>query len=217
MKKRAAEMRLFFCIENKGEIVYDRRREEFIMKKRTVIITFLLSILLLSSCGMESIVPEESDVISQYFASQNYYRDCVKALEEISFDAMISRADYYMPTGSESFTGLYIQDMEHNTFTSLEDGAVKKLMDQGDVKLIDSMRREDLFICTFDLCIPGKNFDYGFYYTSGDEPIYFGDPSMKLSDSGDGVYRYEMKSSYGVKFSYLTKQIDVHFYYYEIL
>ena len=75
---------------------------------------------------------------------------------------------------------------------------------------------EELQICAFYMCIPGRNFDYGIYYVSEDKPIYFGDPSVTLVEKGNG-FSYEKSASYGTKFSYYTEKIEDHFYYYEIL
>jgi len=105
--------------------------------------------------------------------------------------------------------------MQNGSFQSCDNSDLQYLFEQTEVKLIDWIRREDLEICAFDMCIPGKNFDYGIYYTSGDKPVYFGDPGLELSPSGNG-FCFEQKASYGAKFTYYTEKIEDHFYYYEI-
>ena len=130
-------------------------------------------------------------------------------------DFLISRNDYYSPTGSENFTGLYIQNMDTSSFESLENPIIQTLFDSSDVKLFDTMRKEDLLICCFDFCVPGRNYDYGIYYVSEDKPIYLGDPAINLIENGNG-FSYEQKASYGTKFTFYTEKITDNFYYYEI-
>lgn len=179
------------------------------------IILLILPIVLFTSCSMEATIPENDRTFSDYLEYKELYSDSVQYFISLEFDAMVSRNDYYSIQGSEGFEGLYLQNMHDMSISSCEDENIKKLFDQTGVKLVDWIRRENLQICAFDMCIPGKNFDYGVYYTSGDSPIYFGDPSLELSPSGNG-FCYEKKASYGAKFTYYTEKIEDHFYYYEI-
>ena len=176
---------------------------------------FLLAGLLLTSCSMEATIPENTQTVSHFMENKQLYQDSISYFEAFDFDALVSRNDYYSIEGSEKFSELYMQNMKDNSFTACDDKALKALFEQTDVKLVDWIRREDVVICSFDMCIPGKNFDYGIYYTSGDEAVYFGDPSVDLTASGNG-FSYEKKASYGTKFTYYTEKIEDHFYYYEI-
>lgn len=182
---------------------------------KKLLILFLLLAMLLTSCSMEATIPENTQTVSHFFESKEIYEASVAYFDSLDFDAMVSRNDYYSVDGSEKYTGLYLQNMKDGTFSSCDDAALKALFDQTDVKLVDWIRRDDLEICAFDMCVPGKNFDYGIYYTSGDSPIYFGDPSIELEESGNG-YSYEKKADYGTKFTYYTEKIEDHFYYFEI-
>ena len=128
---------------------------------------------------------------------------------------MISRNDYYSVDGSAGIGGIYIQNMATLSVSEYQSEQINQLYRETDVKLIDSIHVNDLFICVFDLCKPDKNFDYGIYFVSVDKPIYFGDPSMPLQESEDG-YSYEQKASYGTRFTYFTKKIADNYYYYEI-
>ncbi len=184
------------------------------MKKNFLLI--LLSILLLlTSCSMEEVIPEQSDTFSLYFENEELYALCVEEAEKYSFDFLISRGDYFAPEGSENFTSLYLQNMSDSTFSSVESDNFRALFESSEVKLVDALRKEDLFICCFDMCVPGRNFDYGIYYVSQDEPIYLGDPAVSLTQNGTG-FSYEQKASYGTKFTFYTEKITDHFYYYEI-
>lgn len=182
---------------------------------KRLMIFLMLPILLLSSCSMEPTIPDNSGTFNHFSEHKELYQEIVKYFSTLDFDAMVSRNDYYSVKGSESMDGLYLQNMQDLSISSCENQGLTALFEQSDVKLVDWIRREDLRICAFDMCIPGKNFDYGIYYTSGDTPIYFGDPSIELSPSGNG-FSYEKKASYGAKFTYYTEKIEDHFYYYEI-
>lgn len=183
------------------------------MKK--LIVLLFLPILLLSSCSMEPTIPDNSSTFQQFSDHKQAYQKTVEYFSTLEFDAMVSRNDYYSIEGSESFEGLYLQNMQNLSLSACENESIAELFRGSNVKLVDWIIREDLKICAFDMCIPGKNFDYGIYYTSGDSPIYFGDPSIELTPSGNG-FSYEKKASYGAKFTYYTEKIDEHYYYYEI-
>jgi len=182
---------------------------------KRLFIALLVPILLLASCSMEATIPENTKTVSFFRDNKQLYTDSVSYLQTLDFDAMISRNDFYSVKGSEKFSGLYLQNMNNKTFSACDIKEINALFEQTDVKLIDVIRQNDLLICAFDMCIPGKNFDYGIYYTSGDRAIYFGDPSIELSARGDG-FTFEQKASYGTKFTYYTEQVEDHFYYYEI-
>ena len=179
------------------------------------IVLLLLSAMLLTSCAIQPTIPENDGTFAQFMENKELYNNAVECFSEIEFDAMVSRNDYYSIKGSEAFENLYLQNMQDQSISEYNEKAVADLFQFTNVKLIDWIRRDELKICTFDMCIPGKNFDYGIYYTSGDDPIYFGDPSIELSPSGNG-FSFEKKASYGAKFTYYTEKIEEHFYYYEI-
>lgn len=185
------------------------------MKKTLTAILLVISILL-CSCQMEEVIPEQGDTCSIYFEHEELFQNSVDALLELSCDCLISRSDYYSPEGSENFTGLYIQNMSDSSFSEYNDPVIQSLFEETNVKLADVLRVEDLLICAFDMCVPGRNFDYGIYYVSEDEPIYFGDPSIPLVEKGNG-FSYERAASYGTKFTYYTEKITDHYYYYEII
>ncbi len=184
------------------------------MKRKIFSILFAL-LLFLSSCSMESTIPENTVTFSYFTENRELFYESVKKLEEIEFDALISKTEYYMPAGSEDFDGIYLQNMEDQSFSEFSDSSFEILFDSTDVKLVDLIRREDLVICAFDMCLPTKNFDYGIYYSSSNEPVYFGDTSAKLMESGNG-FSYEKKASYGTKFTFYTEKIEDNYFYYEI-
>ncbi len=179
------------------------------------LILLLLSVLFMSSCSIEATIPENSRTFSHYLDNKELYQDAVSYFETLDFPALVSRNDYYSIKGSEDYTDLYIQNMDDLSISACKNPSIQILFEQTDVKLIDWIRMGNLEVCAFDMCIPGKNFDYGILYTSEDSPIYFGDPSVELAPSGNG-FCYEKKASYGAKFTYYTEKIADHFYYYEI-
>jgi len=180
-------------------------------------ICFLLPfMLLLTSCGMENTIPQQSDTFSLFFRSEEQYRACVDYLSTYDHDCLISRSDFYAPEGSTDFTGLYLQNMSTLAFTEMDNPEIVSLFENTSVKLIDLVHKGDLTICTFDMCKPGRNFDYGIYFVSEDAPVYFGDTSVTLSPSGNG-FSYEQSASYGTKFTFYTEKITEHYYYYEIM
>lgn len=185
------------------------------MKKRSVILLGLVVILLLYSCSMEPTIPENDQTVNDFSNNIHLYEKSVEVIEKIGFDCLISRTDFYAPEGSEKFDGFYLQNMKTSEFESFSDPDVEILFETCGIKLIDALFSEDSMICAFDMCLPGKNFDYGIYYTSEDRPLYFGNPSLELSPSGNG-FSYEKKASFGVQFTYYTEKICNHFYYYEI-
>lgn len=175
----------------------------------------MIPVIFLTSCTIEPTIPENARTFSQYLEQKVLYQECVNYFETLGFDAMVSRNDYYSIEGTENFSGLYLQNMKDKSLSPCTEDCLVRLFEQTDVKLVDWIQRGELYICSFDMCIPGKNFDFGVYFTSGDSPVYFGDPSVELSESGNG-FSYEKKASYGAKFTYYTEQIEDHFYYYEI-
>lgn len=182
---------------------------------KRLMIFLILPVLLFSSCSMEPTIPDNSGTFNHFSEHKALYQDIITYFSELDFDAMVSRNDFYSVKGSESIDGLYLQNMQDQSVSACDDPALKALFEQSSVKLVDWIRREELKVCAFDMCIPGKNFDYGIYYTSEDFPMYFGDPSIELTPSGNG-FSYEKKASYGAKFTYYTEKIEEHFYYYEI-
>ena len=177
---------------------------------------FCLSIfILLSSCAMEATIPENQESFTVFLENRELFSDCVEEIMAMDNDCLISRTDFYAPAGSEDFVGLYLQNLEDSSFQAYESLKIKHLMENCGVKLISTKHDAGLFICAFDMCTPGKNFDYGFYYVSEDNPIYLGDPSISLVESENG-YVYSQKADYGTKFSFYTEKVADHYYYYEI-
>lgn len=184
---------------------------------RRILTAILLVIsILLCSCQMEEVIPEQGDTFSIYSEHEEQFNRSVTTLLDLNYDCLISRNDYYSPEGSENFTGLYIQNMADSSFSECNDPVIQSLFEETNVKLVDVIRIEELIICAFDMCVPGRNFDYGIYYVSEDIPIYFGDPSIQLIEKGSG-FSYEKSASYGTKFTYYTEKIADHYYYYEII
>jgi hypothetical protein len=164
---------------------------------------------------MEPTIPENTQTIHEFSQNIHLYEKSVEVLNKIGYDALISRTDFYAPQGSENFESFYIQNMQTSEFQEFSDPNVEILFDTCGIKLIDALFLEDSVICTFDMCTPGKNFDFGIYYSSEDRPLYFGNPSLELSPSGNG-FTYEKKASFGVQFTFYTEKISDCFYYYEI-
>ena len=184
--------------------------------KRFFCLVLVCSIFLLGSCSaMMPVIPNNSTMESIYFENMNLFVNCVDEIREINYDCLISRNDYYSVEGSEAINGIYIQNMNNLSVSEYQSEQINQLYRETDVKLIDSIRTDDLFICVFDLCKPDKNYDYGIYFVSEDKPIYFGDPSMALQETENG-YIYEQKASYGTRLTYFTKKISENYYYYEI-
>lgn len=183
--------------------------------KRFLFLLLVLT-LLLSSCSMEEVIPNETNTFSMFQNHSELYRECVEAISMLEYDCLISKTNYYAPKGSEDFSDYYIQNMTDLSFSKLDIECVKLLFESTDVKLVDLVYHDDLMICSFDMCTPGRSFDYGIYYVSKDQEIYIGDPSVSLFENGNG-YNYEEKASFGVKFTYYTEKITEHFYYYEIM
>lgn len=185
------------------------------MKKRSFLLIGLVLILLLSSCSMEPTIPENTKTIQEFSQNIHLYQNSVHVLKEIGYNSLISRNDFYAQKGSENFEGFYLQNMETSEFLSFSDPNVEVLFETCSIKLIDTLFLEDSIICAFDMCTPGKNFDFGIYFSSEDRPIYFGNPSLELTPSGNG-FSYEKKASFGVQFTYYTEKICDQYYYYEI-
>lgn len=186
------------------------------MKRKFVFLSFILIFtLVFSSCQMEPVVPEDQKTISGFTENKSLYSDCIQFVSSLGYDALISRVDYWSPEGSEELDGLYIQNMDDNSFLPCKEPCVVALFENTDVKMIDFISRDELKLCSFSLCLASKSFDYGYYFTSTDKPVYFGDLGADLIENGNG-YSYEQKASYGVKFSYYTEKMEDNFYYYEI-
>ncbi len=184
--------------------------------KRILCILLMISILLLSACSMEPVIPETGETYRYYFDNSELFFNAANELLNIGYDAFISKTDYYAVEGSSDIEGYYIQDMTDSSYSSYNNKTVQKLFDTCNVKLVDVIFRGDIKLCSFDMCIPGKNYDYGIYYVSHDVPVYLGDPSITLLEKGNG-FIYEQSASYGTKFTYYTEKLSEHFYYYEIM
>ena len=182
---------------------------------KKILILLLLFTLLFTSCAMEATIPENSQTFSIYFDHSQLFSDSVQKLMLFEEDVLISRNDYFRQEGSENIEGLYIQKMADQSFQAYADNTIQNMIDIGGVKLIDVAHKNGITVCCFDLCVPGRNFDYGIYYVSEDKPIFLGDVTYQLGESGNG-YSYEQPASYGTKFTYYTEKITDHYYYYEI-
>ena len=186
------------------------------MVKRIFCLVLLLFSLTFYSCSMESVIPETGQIYSHYFENQKLFSDTVSELVGIGHDAFISKTEYYSIENTDGIIDYYIQNMSDSACEAYDNEIVEKVFDICNVKLIDVIYRGDLTVCTFDMCIPGKNYDYGIYYVTNDSPIYFGDPTVSLTESGKG-FTYEQSASYGTKFTYYTEKLADNYYYYEIM
>lgn len=180
------------------------------------LIFLLVAVLVFSGCSMEETIPGQTEAYTLYYNNEGLYLEVIDSLKQRGENCLISRTDYFAPSGSEDFTGLYVQNMDSKEFYEEKDARIQLLFENTDVKLIDYLTVDALVICTFDMCIPSKNYDYGFYYVSEDKPIYLGDPSVDLTENGRG-FSYEQSASYGVKFTFYTEKIKDNIYYYEIM
>ncbi len=184
--------------------------------KRVICLFLLLLLIAFSSCAMESVIPETGETYNYYFANQAVFSDAVNELSKIGYDAFISKTEYYAIENDDQIVDFYIQNMTDSTCKAYDSATVEKLFDVCNVKLVDVIFRGDITVCSFDMCIPGKSYDYGIYYVSSDTPIYLGDPTLPLTESGKG-YTYEQSVSYGTKFTYYTEKLADNYYYYEIM
>lgn len=171
--------------------------------------------MVLSSCQMEAVVPEDQVTISGFSENKSLYLDCISYITSQGYDSLISRTDFWAPEGSEGLDGFYIQNMEDNSFKPCKEPCISALFENSDVKMIDFIERDGLSLCTFSMCLASRNFDYGFYYVNEDKPVFFGDLSAELMENGKG-FSYEKKASYGVKFTYYTEKVEDNIYYFEI-
>jgi len=183
--------------------------------KKILFIVALLTTVLLNSCSMEATIPENGVSMDAFLQKKDLYDASVTELSKYDFDLLISRTDYYAPKGSEDFSSLYMQNMNDMSFSAFDGVDTVDLFRETDVKLVDLVIKDGLTLCVFDLCRPNKNFDYGYYYVSVDNPVYIGDPSVSLTPNGDG-FSYEKKASYGNSSTFYTEKIEDHYYYYEI-
>ena len=187
--------------------------------KRILSVIFACFILFLSGCSaMESVVPENRDSMNRFRDHEEAYRTAVEVLVTYSDPFLIARAEEYPPaTGEESVgEGYYFQNMRDQSVAPYEENSVEKLFFAAGVKLIDGVTNGEEKVISFDLCLPGKNYDYGFYYSSEDRPVYLGDLSAPLRQS-DAGFAFDQKASYGSKFTFYTEKICDCYYYYEIM
>lgn len=181
---------------------------------KRILICALCLILFLSSCAMENVIPEQEESNSVFFDNAALYESAVLELADISYDCLISRTEFYRPDEAGDYVGVYIQNMQDKSLVPYDGGAVKALL-TGGVKMIDMIRRDDLVLISFSLCIPGKSFDYGYYYSSANRAVYLGDPSRDLTPEKTG-FVYTQKTSLGSSVTYYTESLTDAFYYYEI-
>ena len=184
------------------------------MKKAQALLLVLLT-LLFSSCAMESYIPEETDTISNFRDHEELFRLAVEETAQTPFDCLVSSTVYYTPDEIGEITGLYRMNMEENTCEKYTSSYFSSLSENCSVKLIDLVRRDELLICSFDMCKPGRSYDFGIYYVSEDRPLFLGDPSASLSAKGDG-FVYTQKAGPSSTMTFYTEKITDNFYYYEI-
>lgn len=179
------------------------------------LVLFLLFVF--SSCSLTaSVAPEHTDTTRAFYENRELFLRCAEAVATLRENVLISRSDLYAPEGLGDRSGMYIENMESRTFSSFENRDVALLFSEAGIVTLDAVWHEDLCVIAFSLTKPGKNADYGYYYTSGEKPVYLGDPAAEL-DELNGSYRYEVKTSLGSGFTFYTEPMSDHFYYYEIL
>ena len=184
------------------------------MKKAICSMLCVLLALSLSSCGMEPLLPEPSESASSFTDQISLYEDAVTELSEVSYDCLISKTEFFRPDGAGDYVGIFVQNMEDKSIFPYDGHAIKALL-SGGVKLIDKINRDDMTLISFSLCIPGRSYDYGYYYCSEGKPVYLGDPAQELTPDKTG-FSYTKNTSFGTGVTYYTEQLSDFFFYYEI-
>ncbi len=183
--------------------------------KKTIAWLLAFLTLILSSCSMQSYIPEETSTVSNFLDYEDLFLLAVEETSLHPFDCLVSSTVYYAPDEIGELTGLYLMNMEENTCEKYTSSYFSSLSENCSVKLIDLVRRDELLICSFDMCKPGRNYDYGIYYVSEDRPLYLGDPTAALTERGDG-FVFTQKTGFSSTMTFYTEKITDHFYYYEI-
>lgn len=186
------------------------------MKRTLVLCMILLMILpLFSSCSFEAYVPENEDTINLFAENMEIFEMAVNEAQNFEFDCLISNTSYYIPQEANELVGLYVMNMDEHEAHAITNTVFSTLMNQCGVKMIDVIHRGDLTICCFGFSTPNHDFDYGYYYSTGNAPVYLGDPDQKLDQDGNG-FSFKKSASFGSSITYYTEQISDSFYYYEI-
>ncbi|MBQ3866827.1 MAG: hypothetical protein II776_07975 [Clostridia bacterium] len=183
------------------------------MKRSLILLAALL--LILTGCGMESVIPEQKISTASFSDLSSLYRDAAAELAKIDYECTVSKTDLYRPSAVSDFVGFYILDIKNGTYSPYDGEAARALIETAGVKLIDKIRNKDTEVISFSHCVPGRNYDYGFYYCSDDRPVYLGDVTLTLTISGNG-FAYEKKGALGVNMTYYTERVENNFFYYEI-
>ena len=181
---------------------------------KRLICLFLLT-LVLSSCAASTYIPEDQHTIDLVRDNLELFELAVQETVKNEFDCTIASTVYYKPDEAAELAGLFILNVEEKKAEKYSSLYYTSLSENCSVKLIDLIRRGDLTVCSFGMCRPGKNYDYGVYYVSEDEPVFLGDPAAPLEEKGNG-YSYVKSAGYGSAISFYTEQIAPHYYYYEI-
>lgn len=183
---------------------------------KRVLILFLPLILLLTSCAaMSSYVPAAGDTVSVVLDHLELFQKATEETERIAYDCTITSTVYYKAAEAADLSGLYILNVKEKKAEKYTSLYFSSLAENCSVKLIDLVRRGSLSICSFGMTRPGSSFDYGVYYVSEDKPIYIGDPTVSLTEKGNG-FSCVVSASYGSSFSFYTEKIAPNYYYYEI-
>ena len=183
--------------------------------KRFILTAFvLLFVFQFSSCAMDPIVPEQTESKSGFLDQRELFEDAVREISLIPYECLISKTEYFRPDEAGDFVGVYIQNMKDKSIKPYDGSACKALL-SGGVKMIDFIHFDDMTVVSFSMCIPGRSYDYGYYYCSAEKPIYLGDPSVTLKPDKTG-YSYSKRSSMGSGANYYTEALEGTFFYYEI-
>ncbi len=183
--------------------------------KRILLSAALLLCVLLSSCAAATYIPEDQDTFALVRDNLDLFQLAVEETVQNDFDCTIASTVYYKPDEAAELSGLFIYNVEKKQAEKYSSKYYTSLSENCSVKLIDLARRGELTLCSFGMCKPGRDFDYGVYYVSEDRPVYLGDPGVELEEKGDG-YSYTRSASYGSTISFYTEKIAPNFYYYEI-
>lgn len=181
---------------------------------KRLILIILAACFFLCACGIDPIIPDQKESSGSFTDSFALYENAVEAIKAIPYDCLVSRTEYYRPEAAGDYVGQYILNMENDSFEPFDSDAIKALLSSG-VKLIDMIRSDDLTVISFSLCIPGRSYDYGYYYCSENKPVYLGDPSLELKPDKTG-FSYEKKGNFGTGATYYTEQLAENYFYYEI-
>ena len=166
----------------------------------------------LVSCGMQTYVPEKSEVIAVYENNSSCMLEAAEDMIKLDREVVVSHTDNYAIDSDDraitEYKGLYISDT-FGGYEKYQNENIESLLTGSGAKSISVTNSDGFSIVEFN-CGGGGKYYRGVYYSSDNSIKNLVIPDGRLIASGDG-FIYDGDEVY-----YYTEELDDCFFYYEL-